>query len=68
MSVVRLTYSQAIYRKPEECISGIRERVCRGWQISEIRGPIRGSYEVIFRRQDGAAGELDPAHGTGRDM
>jgi hypothetical protein len=52
LMVTHVSYIQAEYRTPEECVRGIREHVDQGWRISQIRGAEHGPYVVIFRMDD----------------
>ena len=53
MAVTRIAYEQSWYRKAEDCLRAIRFRTDQGWQVSEVRGPEKGPFVVIFR-QDGS--------------
>jgi hypothetical protein len=51
-TVIHLLYEPRQYPEVEECLSGIRDHVDRGWQVSEIRGSGKGPYFVLFRREE----------------
>lgn len=55
MAVTHVAYEQSWYRKAEDCLRAIRFRADQGWQLSDLHGPDKGPYLVIFRR-----GEVDP--------
>lgn len=53
--VTHIAYQEERYPTAERCIAGIRGYVDRGWEISELRGPLRGPFLVVFRMEDVAA-------------
>jgi hypothetical protein len=53
MAVTHVAYEQSWYRKAEDCLRAIRFRTEHGWQVSELRGPDRGPFVVVFRRSEG---------------
>jgi hypothetical protein len=53
----RVAYDCRRYGSAEECLKAIRERVHVGWRISEIQGPERGPFAVLFRMDEPDEGE-----------
>ena len=52
MAVKHVVYEQTSYRHPNDCVTGIRQHIDHGWQITEIRGSHDGPYLVVFRLED----------------
>jgi hypothetical protein len=50
--VSRVAYDLREYRRPQECVAGIREHVEHGWAVAEIRGRPAGPFVVTFRIED----------------
>ncbi|MEP7216696.1 MAG: hypothetical protein ABI782_10625 [Anaerolineaceae bacterium] len=50
--VKHVSYTQANYTTPEDCVMGIREYVDLGWRVSQIRGTRHGPFAVLFRMDD----------------
>ena len=59
----RLQYDEQRYPTAEECLTGIKDRIRWGWQVSEVRGQ-RDGYLVTFRLQVEEAIMRDSPRGT----
>lgn len=49
--VTRLSYSEEIYRTAQDCLTGIREYLERGWELSQLEGSGPGPFFVVFRME-----------------
>lgn len=60
--VTTVAYQEEQYPTAERCVAGIRLYVDRGWEVSQLRGPVQGPFVVLFRIEDRpAAPPANPA-------
>jgi hypothetical protein len=50
--VTTVAYQEEQYPTAERCVAGIRRYVDRGWEVSQLRGPVQGPFVVLFRIED----------------
>lgn len=64
--VIHVAYQEERYPTAERCVAGIRGYVDRGWDVSQLQGPARGPFVVVFRIEDESpeAPETVPAGNT----
>lgn len=53
--VTHIAYQEERYRTAERCVAGIREYIDRGWDVSDLSGPLQGPFIVVFRLEDAPA-------------
>jgi hypothetical protein len=47
-----VSYREEHYSSPAHCVRGIRDLVQLGWVIVEVRGPEKGPFFVLCRKDD----------------
>ncbi len=64
--VTHIAYQEERYRTAERCVAGIREYIDRGWDVSDLSGPLHGPFIVVFRLEDAPAEPAIQSTGEGR--
>ena len=48
--LTKVAYDERTYPNPVVCLGAIRERIQLGWNVVQLRGPDKGPFLVVFRK------------------
>lgn len=52
--VTHVSYIELHTGTAVDCIEAIREQLELGWRLSQVRGPRRGPFALLFRKEEDA--------------